>query len=175
MEHRLQDQDVRCLAVDPLNPALVYAGTQGNGILRSPDRGRSWMRCGLEGRIVKAVAASPIEPGVLYAGLKPSRPLRLTRRRGPLDGVGDLPSDPLPGLLVLPRRDAGATLFITADVKYHEAQDAVDQGLDLVVLDHFATERPVLDLVAERLRRLVSGIPVSVATAPTSPFKAGGS
>ena len=70
---------------------------------------------------------------------------------------------------------AGATLFITADVKYHEAQDAVDQGLDLVVLDHFATERPVLDLVAERLRRLVSGIPVSVATAPTSPFKAGGS
>ena len=69
---------------------------------------------------------------------------------------------------------AGATLFITADVKYHEAQDAVDQGLDLVILDHFATERPVLDLVAERLRRLVSGIPVSVATAPTSPFKAGG-
>lgn len=70
---------------------------------------------------------------------------------------------------------AGATLFITADVKYHEAQDAVDEGLDLVVLDHFATERPVLDLVAERLRRLVSGIPVSVATATTSPFKAGGS
>ena len=42
VEFLLPDQDVRCLAADPLAPQVVYAGTQGNGLLRSSDSGQTW-------------------------------------------------------------------------------------------------------------------------------------
>ena len=51
----LEDQDVRCLAADPLDPNRVYAGTQGAGILRSDDRGRSWRPVGMAGQVVKSI------------------------------------------------------------------------------------------------------------------------
>ena len=72
VELSLQDQDVRCLAADPLDPEVFYAGTQGNGVLRSEDRGASWSPAGLNGQIVKSLAPSPHTPGVVYAGTKPA-------------------------------------------------------------------------------------------------------
>ncbi len=71
VEFLLPDQDVRCLAADPLAPQIIYAGTQGNGLLRSSDSGQTWQPAGLMGHIVKAVAVSRVEPGVVYAGTKP--------------------------------------------------------------------------------------------------------
>ncbi|MHB1159052.1 MAG: Nif3-like dinuclear metal center hexameric protein [Chloroflexota bacterium] len=65
---------------------------------------------------------------------------------------------------------SGATLFITADVRYHDCQDAVARGLDLVILDHFATERPVLDLVRGQLERRLPDILVAMATTPSTPY-----
>ena len=35
VDSRLADQDVRCLAADPMNSDTVYAGTQGNGDRKS--------------------------------------------------------------------------------------------------------------------------------------------
>lgn len=70
VEWVLADQDVRCLEVDPLNPDVVYAGTQGQGVFVSADGGRNWRPVGLQGVIVKSLAASPHQPGVLYAGTK---------------------------------------------------------------------------------------------------------
>jgi hypothetical protein len=72
VESLLPGSDVRCLAVDPLNTERVYAGTQGQGVLRSDDRGRTWRRAGLAGHIVKAIAASRIHQAVVYAGTKPA-------------------------------------------------------------------------------------------------------
>ena len=72
VEFLLLDQDVRCLVVNPLNPDMVYAGTQGNGVLCSLDRGKTWRPCGLQGRVVKALAISPASPGTVYAGTKPA-------------------------------------------------------------------------------------------------------
>jgi photosystem II stability/assembly factor-like uncharacterized protein len=72
VEFLLRDQDVRCLVADPLNPNVIYAGTQGNGVLRSLDEGRTWHLCGLSGQIVKALAISPATPGMVYAGTKPA-------------------------------------------------------------------------------------------------------
>jgi hypothetical protein len=72
VEFLLLDQDVRCLAADPLNPEVVYAGTQGNGVQRSHDRGKTWRPCGLSGQVVKALATSPALPGTVYAGTKPA-------------------------------------------------------------------------------------------------------
>lgn len=65
---------------------------------------------------------------------------------------------------------SGATLFITADVRYHDAQDAVARGLDLIVLDHYATERPVLDLVRASLSELLPGVPVHVSASSSTPY-----
>src|SRR6266568_1224786 len=73
VEHLLAELDVRCLAVDPLNHAVVYAGTQGGGVLRSDDKGRTWRPAGLNGQIVKALAVSSTEPGIVYAGTKPTQ------------------------------------------------------------------------------------------------------
>lgn len=72
VEHLLCEHDVRCLAADPLNPRVIYAGTQGKGVLRSQDYGATWETAGLEGRIVKSLAASRTEPGTIYAGTKPA-------------------------------------------------------------------------------------------------------
>jgi photosystem II stability/assembly factor-like uncharacterized protein len=72
VERVLSGGDVRCLAVDPLNMERVYAGTQGQGVLRSDDRGQTWRRVGLAGQVVKAIAASPIREAVVYAGTKPA-------------------------------------------------------------------------------------------------------
>ncbi len=60
------------LAGDPNHPDVVYAGTQGNGVYRSVDRGLSWAPLGLAGRIVKSLAVSPHDPDVIYAGVKPA-------------------------------------------------------------------------------------------------------
>jgi hypothetical protein len=72
VENLLQGEPVTCLAPDPLNRTVVYAGTQGQGVLRSADAGRTWRPAGLPGQIVKSVAASPTESGVVYAGTKPA-------------------------------------------------------------------------------------------------------
>ena len=72
VEYVLEDQDVRCLASDPFDTNAVYAGTQGNGVFRSGDRGRTWQPAGMQGRVVKSLAVSPHEPGVLFAGTKPA-------------------------------------------------------------------------------------------------------
>ena len=64
--------DVRALAVDPGDPHNVFAGTQGSGVLRSEDAGRTWRPSGLDGRIVKSLAISPAGPQLLFAGTKPA-------------------------------------------------------------------------------------------------------
>jgi hypothetical protein len=60
------------LAADPNDPDVIYAGTQGNGVYRSADRGRSWAPLGMAGRIVKSLAVSPHDPQVIYTGVKPA-------------------------------------------------------------------------------------------------------
>ncbi len=72
VEVLLAEQDICCVAADPLNPRTLYVGTQGNGVLRSSDGGRTWRQAGLAGHIVKALAISRIRPGMIYAGTKPA-------------------------------------------------------------------------------------------------------
>lgn len=72
VDRLLQDVQVNCLVSDPLQTGAVYAGTSGDGILRSDDRGISWHNIGLRGADVRALAASPHDPGTLYAGTRPA-------------------------------------------------------------------------------------------------------
>src|SRR5215207_2558283 len=71
VEFLLEGTAVRCLAADPHHPSVVFAGTKGNGVLRSEDRGKTWQPSGMQGHIVKAIAVSPAEPGLIVAGTKP--------------------------------------------------------------------------------------------------------
>jgi hypothetical protein len=71
VEFLLEGTNVRCLAVDPHNRNVVYAGTQDNGVLRSDDRGKTWQPSGMDGHVVKAIAISPLDPSLIVAGTKP--------------------------------------------------------------------------------------------------------
>lgn len=91
----LEMHDVRCLAADPLDRGVVYAGTQGGGLFRSTDFGQTWQPAGLKGAVVKAVAASPHRPGLLYAGVRPAY-IHISHDYGAtwreLEGFRDIPN-----------------------------------------------------------------------------------
>lgn len=68
----LPDTDARCLAGDPFDHRIVYAGTQAQGVLRSKDCGETWHPLGLQDEVVKSLAISPHEPGTIFAGTRPA-------------------------------------------------------------------------------------------------------
>jgi BNR/Asp-box repeat len=76
VESPITGQDIRCLAADPRDPHLLYAGTQGQGVLHSKDGGKTWHPSGLSGRIVKSISVSAFPggnatvPGMVFAGTK---------------------------------------------------------------------------------------------------------
>jgi photosystem II stability/assembly factor-like uncharacterized protein len=65
-----QGTEVTCLAGDPSNNNIIYAGTQDEGLLRSEDSGTTWHPAGLAGQTIKALAVSPHDPRVIYAGTR---------------------------------------------------------------------------------------------------------
>jgi photosystem II stability/assembly factor-like uncharacterized protein len=71
VETLLPGTQVNCFCTDPHNPSIVFAGTQGNGVLRSEDWGKNWRPAGMPGQIVKSLAISASEQDVLYAGTRP--------------------------------------------------------------------------------------------------------
>jgi photosystem II stability/assembly factor-like uncharacterized protein len=52
---------------------VIYAGTNGNGVLRSNDRGLTWQSAGLAGKNIKSIATSRLEHDTIYAGTKPAQ------------------------------------------------------------------------------------------------------
>ena len=50
-------------------------------------------------------------------------------------------------------REKGADLYLTGDVKYHEAQDAAYSGILLADGGHFYTERVIIHALADKLRK----------------------
>lgn len=50
----------------------------------------------------------------------------------------------------------GADVYVTGDVKYHDAQQAFMQGIHVVDAGHFPTEYPVVPVLAERLKELLA-------------------
>src|SRR5207247_391505 len=70
--------DVRALAIDPLTPTTLYAGTYGAGVFKSTDGGTSWIAAntGLPDGYVRALAIDPQTPAILYVSIS-SYPRRL--------------------------------------------------------------------------------------------------
>lgn len=51
---------------------MVYAGTDGGGVVRSNDGGLTWQAAGLDGHRLRSLAVSPQAPNTVYAGTKPA-------------------------------------------------------------------------------------------------------
>lgn len=68
----------------------------------------------------------------------------------------------------------GCQVFITGDVKYHDAQRAVEAGLAVIDVGHFASERLILEPLASFLRSTAesrqASVQVLVATSEKDPF-----
>ena len=45
----------------------------------------------------------------------------------------------------------GCDAFVTGDVRYHDAQRAAALGIHVIDAGHFATEQPVVEILAARL------------------------
>ena len=59
--------------------------------------------------------------------------------------------------------DAGCDTFVTADVKYNQFWDAQDLGLNLIDAGHFATENPVISILAAKLEDQFPDITVKIS------------
>src|SRR5262245_10124989 len=61
---------IQVLAIDPVTPSILYAGTGGSGIFKSTDSGENWSAAntGLSSPIVSAFAIDPATPTTVYAG-----------------------------------------------------------------------------------------------------------
>ena len=64
----------------------------------------------------------------------------------------------------------GADVYVTGDVKYHDAERAIGLGIHVLDAGHFATEQPIVARLAERLEKeLGDGVEV-VAETKSSDF-----
>ena len=59
--------------------------------------------------------------------------------------------------------NAGCDTFVTADVKYNQFWDAKDLGLNLIDAGHFATENPVVSLLAAKIAAQFPEVSVKIS------------
>lgn len=66
----IEDIPLKDLAVNPLNPQVIYAGTPGNGVFKSTDGGETWIpwNTGLLDLYISALTLDPQDPSIVYAG-----------------------------------------------------------------------------------------------------------
>lgn len=68
----------------------------------------------------------------------------------------------------------GAQCLITGDVKYHEAQDALQRNICIIDAGHFETERPVLTSfsakISKALEDIGAGVEIVVSASQSTPF-----
>ena len=92
----LSGRGMQCVAIDPRNPHVLYAGSRGEGIWRSASRGADWERADFPEADVFALAVSPVD-GAVYAGTEPSK-LFVSRDQvqswRELKALQDIPSRP---------------------------------------------------------------------------------
>ena len=87
---------MQCLAADPRNPEILYAGSHGEGVWKCTSRGREWARLEFLETDVFSLAVSPAD-GAVYAGTEPSK-LFVSRDEGrswrELQALQEIPSKP---------------------------------------------------------------------------------
>src|SRR6266540_2735533 len=96
VELSLRGSGAQCLAVDPADANMLYAGLRDDGVRRGTDGGRTWVDCALPEAGVFSLAVSAAD-GAIYAGTEPSRLFRSDdggRTWRELEALLELPSQP---------------------------------------------------------------------------------
>ena len=65
----------------------------------------------------------------------------------------------------------GCDTFVTADLKYHDFQNAPALGLNLLDAGHFPTENVVCPVLADYIRRRFPGVAVSLSRVHREVFR----
>ncbi|MFO7560713.1 MAG: Nif3-like dinuclear metal center hexameric protein [Desulfobacterales bacterium] len=58
---------------------------------------------------------------------------------------------------------SGAEVFISGDLKYHDARAAEDAGVGLIDIGHFGSEHLVVEVLAEKLNKAISAAELNVS------------
>src|SRR6266508_3798458 len=96
VELSLRGSGAQCLAVDPADRDVVYAGLRVGGVQRTADGGRTWTDSALPTSGVFSLAVSAVD-GAVYAGTEPSALYRSDdagESWRELDALLELPSRP---------------------------------------------------------------------------------
>ena len=143
----------RELGLEPLEPLLPVDGFSGAGMG------------------VVAESHSPLSVTSLVSQLKNGLGSAVTSCVGDTDNHRRIALMGGSGTIGIGRASAtGATLYITADVRYHDAQEAEAAGLSLLVIDHGASERPGMSELGTILASRLAA-PVTLSRTPTSPWR----
>jgi len=65
---------------------------------------------------------------------------------------------------------AGADLFITGELKYHELISALDQGMAVAAFGHYATEQPAMGRLIQRLQNSVNALQYNIEVIPSKEY-----
>lgn len=66
--------------------------------------------------------------------------------------------------------EAGADALLTGEAGHHDALDALQAGISLFAAGHFATEWPVVPVLAQKLQAAFPGVRVHTSAAAQNPF-----
>ncbi|MDY6913518.1 MAG: Nif3-like dinuclear metal center hexameric protein [Planctomycetota bacterium] len=122
----------------------------------------------LIGRLKKAAGVQKV---LLAAGTAPAG---RTSRRG--DGQGALVSTAACcagscGSMFRTAAEAGATFYLTGEMRHHDALAAAAQGMTVVCMGHSHSERLALARLAKRLRKMLPKLQVVLSKADADPFR----
>ena len=96
--------DIWALAIDPANPATLYAGSYGggSGVFKSTNSGETWSAAGLAGAFVLSLVIDPSAPGTIYAGTQQTGVFKSTNGGGSWSAVGLTDTFAVPVLAIDP-------------------------------------------------------------------------
>lgn len=112
----LEGEDVSVLRHHPGKAGTIFAGTYGNGLFRSDDGGKSWVRRDAGQPHLRTVAFDPEDPETVYAGTEPAELYRSRDGGETWSSVGlqGLPEAPSWSLPYSPRAGALRALLVPA-------------------------------------------------------------
>lgn len=131
-------------------------------------------RCYGLGRIGKLAETRPL--GVFAEGVKELLGVKGIRLVGNLEKkVSKVALCGGSAMMLLPKAvDANADVYLTGDVKHHEALEALERGIAVIDAGHHGTERVIVPVLAEYLWKKAEkeqqGLEVLVSQVNTDPF-----
>jgi Tfp pilus assembly protein PilF/photosystem II stability/assembly factor-like uncharacterized protein len=157
ISHEPKGANITALAIDPVMPSTLYAGTSG-GVFKSTDSGDQWLaiNAGLTGSQVNVLVIDPLAPETLYAG-KSDGLYKTTDGGKNWEGITSGPMYPEILTLVL---DSGAPATIYVGT-LAGAYKSTDNGKTWIPLRSELAVRPVNTLAIDPLTHttLYAGTP----------------